>query len=201
MKMTIAMVVIMLFFQQNQPPVVKITMPRGGDAIASVTPLRYSISVSDKEDGDTKYDEINTNEILLTVKLDGSKAGDRKVLHSMMTSNCMNCHAFTAKLIGPSFQEISVKKSDAAELSKHVKMGSTGVWGQVVMPSHPELSDEEIGKMVDWILKFKAQQNTQYFLGKEGSVKFANAGAVTLTASYLDHNKTLGEDVVTVQVK
>ncbi|RYZ46364.1 MAG: hypothetical protein EOP49_23410 [Sphingobacteriales bacterium] len=201
MKMIISTVVILFFFQQNQPPVVKITMPKSGDALSVGAPLRYSISVSDKEDGDTKYEEINTNEILLTVKLNGAKAGDRSVLHAMMTSNCMNCHAFTTKLIGPSFQEISEKKSNAAELSKHVKLGSTGVWGQIVMPSHPELDDDEIGKMVEWILKFKTQQNTQYYLGKEGAVKLANAGAVTLTASYLDHNKTLGEDVVAVQVK
>lgn len=201
MKLITAMVMILFVFQQNQSPVVKITLPKSGAMITSGSQLRYSITVYDKEDGDTKYDEINTNEILLTVKLDGRKAGDRSTLHAMMASNCMNCHAFTTKLIGPSYREISEKKSNAAELSKHVKLGSTGVWGQIVMPSHPELSDDEISKMIDWILKFKTQRNTEYYLGKEGAVKLANVGAVSLTASYVDHDKTLGEDAVTVQVK
>ncbi len=35
MKMIIATVVILFFFQQNQPPAVKITMPKSGEALST----------------------------------------------------------------------------------------------------------------------------------------------------------------------
>lgn len=200
MKTFVAAIVAVFFFQQNQPPVVKITLPKTNDAHQPGSQIRYSINVSDKEDGDTKFDEINSNEILLSVAKDKIK-NEKQSLHAMMLSNCMNCHAFTSKLIGPSFLDISTKKSNVAELIKHVKDGSSGIWGETVMPSHPELSNEEIGKMVDWILKFKDEKDVEYYLGKEGSFRVNSASTITLVASYLDHQKTLGEDKVVIHIK
>ena len=108
MKMIIVALISIFLYQQNSPPVVKITVPGTGATVPVNSTIRYAISVSDKEDGDTKYDEIVPNEILLRVssKSDTSKE-DRMILHSMMASNCMNCHAFNSRLIGPSFSEIS----------------------------------------------------------------------------------------------
>ena len=201
MKLIVVVIVSVFLFQENNPPVVKVTAP----ASAAVnTPVRYSISVSDKEDGDTKYDEINPNEILLTVKNGGDKrSGNVNNLHAMMASNCMNCHAFNSKLIGPSYMDISKKYSseNVPLLVKRVKEGSKGVWSDIVMPTHPELSDEEINKMVKWILNFKNEKNTAYHLGKEGSIQIKSAGPVMLIASYLDHQKKMGSDKVVLQVK
>lgn len=201
MKTLLALILSVFLFQQNQPPVVKITLPKSGETVEAGAQLRYSIHVSDKEDGDTKYDEINTNEILLSVSANGGKPNDKSGLLAMMSSNCMNCHAFNSKLIGPSFLDISVKRNNIAELVKHVKEGSSKVWGDIVMPSHPELNEDEIGKMVNWISKFKNDQNTSYYLGKEGSVRLPAAIGVTLTASYLDHQQLLGEDNIVLKIK
>lgn len=201
MKIFLVSLFAMFFFQQNQPPVVKITLPKPNENFQAGSQLRYSINISDKEDGDTKFDEINSNEILLTVSADGARPNDNTALHSMMSSNCMNCHAFNSKLIGPSFQDIGIKKSNVAELVKHVKEGSSKVWGEIVMPSHPELSDEEIGKMIKWILKYKDEKNVEYYLGKEGSVRLQKQGTIKLTAGYLDHNNAMGENTVSIHVK
>ena len=107
MKLIVVVIASVFLFQENNPPVVKVTVP---ESAAVNTPVRYSISVSDKEDGDTKYDEINPNEILLTVQNGGDKSSvNVNDLHAMMASNCMNCHAFNSKLIGPSYMDISKK--------------------------------------------------------------------------------------------
>lgn len=201
MKLMVVAVASIFLFQENHPPVVKLTVPT---AASVQSPLSYSINISDKEDGETKFDEINPNEILLQVKYgDNGKKNDVNALHAMMASNCMNCHAFKSKLIGPSYLDISNKysSSDVAMLAKHVKEGSKGIWGDIVMPTHPELTDDEINRMVNWIISYKGNKSSDFYLGKEGSVQLQKAGKVTLTASYLDHNKTMGEDRVEIDVK
>lgn len=201
--MIIAAFISIFLFQQNSPPVVRINVSGTGVTVPVNTTIRYSISVSDNEDGDTKYNEIVPNEILLRVSsgADTSKE-ERMILHSMMASNCMNCHAFTSNLIGPSFSDISNRyfsSPNTAEIIKHVREGSKGIWGDIVMPTHHELSVEETGKMVKWILKFNERKNVQYYLGNEGSFRVEKP--VVLTASYLDHHKAIGEDRLLIKVK
>src|SRR6476661_1295317 len=139
MKLIVVAVVSIFLFQENHPPVVKLSAP----AVAtSGSTVAYSVSVADKEDGDTKFDEINPNEILLQVQYgDDAQKNDISALHAMMASNCMNCHSFKSKLIGPSYFDISKKYSsaDIEALVKHVRGGSKGIWGDIVMPTHPEL--------------------------------------------------------------
>ena len=206
MKVLAAALMALFFFQENHPPVVRIISPSPANKYTAGSTVRYSISVSDKEDGDTKFDEINPNEILLEVRTlnnisdTGKVTSDRKALHAMMSSNCMNCHAFTSKLIGPSFYDISTKKSNVAEMVKHVKDGSTGVWGEIVMPSHPELQNEEITQMVNRIVKYKEKKNVEYFLTKEGTFHLKKP-VVVITAGYLDHHKMYGEDKVVLIVQ
>src|ERR1700756_4974863 len=55
------------FQQQNHTPVVRIMAPANHAILPAGSPISYQVSVSDKEDGDTKYDEINVKEILLQV--------------------------------------------------------------------------------------------------------------------------------------
>lgn len=42
-----------------------------------------------------------------------------------------------------------------ALLEKKVKAGGAGVWGQVPMPPHPQLSDADLQAMVTYILAQK----------------------------------------------
>jgi cytochrome c len=200
MKVAAVVLIVLFWLQENNPPSVKINLPKASQNFTVGSAIRYSISVADKEDGDTRFDEIDPNRILLEVRTGkGTKSSDE--LHAMMASNCMNCHAFKSKLIGPSFFDISTKKSNSAELIKHVKEGSKGVWGDIVMPSHPELTNQEIEKMVEWILKYKDEKEVDYYLGKEGSFRVQKPSALTLVAGYLDHQKAKGEDKVVIQVK
>jgi cytochrome c len=68
---------------------------------------------------------------------------------------CMSCHGVDKKIVGPAFKEVSAKykgKGMEATLAKHVKEGTKGNWGQVPMPPNPQVKDEDIKKIVAWIM-------------------------------------------------
>jgi cytochrome c len=211
--------------QQNTAPVVKIINPKNKVVVNTAAPVNYSITVSDKEDGDSKYDEINVKEVLLAVKyvsdttklmalMNEPMQKDAAGLVAVRTSNCFNCHNFNNKLIGPSFNDIgkkyAVNAANTALLQKHILEGSTGVWGNVSMPSHPELNKEQAASMVDWILQIAADTNTDYYIGTTGSFQIPayKKGAYVLTASYTDHGlendssqRLKGEDKIVIYCK
>jgi len=71
-------------------------------------------------------------------------------------SGCLACHAASARLIGPSLEEIAAKyrkdKGAEAHLVAKVREGGQGVWGAVPMPPHPQLQDGELRTLVRWVL-------------------------------------------------
>lgn len=208
--------------QQNDRPVVKIINPKNHSIISSNIQLNYSITVSDKEDGESKYDEINAKQVLLEVKkiTDTTKFAviinqpvqdDDAGLAEIRTSNCFNCHAFDSKVIGPSFNDISKRykpgAANIALLQKHILEGSKGVWSNVAMPSHPELNKQQALDMINWILKETADTNTNYYIGTEGVFDVLK-GNYILTASYTDHglpnalsSRLKGEDMIIISSK
>ena len=213
--------------QENHVPIVKIITPKNNSFFDWDTPVSYQISVSDKEDGDSKFDEINTKEVLLEVRYTNNKAKlpadlnktvqpDPPGLAIMRISNCFNCHNFNSKSIGPSFYEINKRypatKSNIDTLVKRIRQGSSGIWGKEKMPTHPELTAEETKSTVQWILKHAANADVNYYLGIAGVFRIKapvapnQKGVYVLTASYVDHGlknvpgkRLKGEDVVVMQ--
>jgi cytochrome c len=190
--------------QVNTPPAVKIISPQAGSSVKLNSQLRYVISVADKEDGDSRFQEITPTEVLLQVTYIGDTTKiERKTsqlepgLQHIVRSNCINCHSFNSLLIGPSFYDIGKKyHSDKATvdlLIKHIREGSTGVWGNAIMPTHPELSADETDKIVQWILHHGAEDNVNYYTGTEGVIKLkapavpGPKGGFKLSAHYTDH--------------
>jgi cytochrome c len=74
-------------------------------------------------------------------------------------SGCTACHAVDKKIVGPAYKEVAAKykgdKTAEARLIDKVKKGGTGVWGQVTMPPNSTVSDEDIKKLVKWVLSLK----------------------------------------------
>jgi cytochrome c len=211
--------------QQNTPPVVKIISPKNNTSFSAGSDVHYSITVSDKEDGESQFDEINTKEVLLQVKYFSdtstlAKTNEKTVendppgLQAMRTSNCLNCHGFENKVIGPSFTEIKKKypftTANIALLSKRIREGSTGIWGKVSMPTHPELTSEQINNMANWILQNSSKEGTHYYVGINGFFKLGaenKSGSYLLTATYTDHGinnsgpRLKGQDKIIIRVK
>ena len=88
--------------------------------------------------------------------LAGTAQADPAVASS---SGCLNCHMVEAKMVGPGFKQVAAKyKGDAgaaAMLAGKVKNGSKGTWGPISMPANTMVSDENIRKLVAWILSRK----------------------------------------------
>lgn len=214
--------------QQNHPPVVTIVSPAKGSSVLPGLPIHYSITVSDKEDGESKYDEINPKEVLLEVKYksdaltpdeshDKTVQNDAPGLAAIRTSNCFNCHGFDTKVIGPTFTDINKRYKptppNMALLAKRIREGSTGVWGNVPMPTHPELTNAQIQNMVKWIMENASSADVHYYIGTQGtfslkaSSKNYQEGAYILTASYTDHGienkgeRLKGQDVIIIHTK
>ena len=173
--------------------------------------VAYSIEVTDKEDGNSAYNEISANEVLLKVSFLADSLNAKKHLTDiaasnkenfaislMLKSNCFSCHAIKNKLIGPPFEQVArkypVNSASIESLSKKVMTGTTGTWGNLVMPPHPTIPKENVKEIVRWILTNCADKNVTYFTGFEGAFrtkespsKGATKGVYILTASYTDH--------------
>lgn len=73
---------------------------------------------------------------------------------------CPTCHKIDEKLTGPSYRDVANKYVGADEatitrLAKKVIEGGSGVWGEVPMTPHPNVSEEEAKQMVEYVLLLK----------------------------------------------
>ncbi|GJM30459.1 MAG: hypothetical protein DHS20C17_30940 [Cyclobacteriaceae bacterium] len=196
----------------NNPPNVKIEIPKEGTKLKANSSVRYRVVVTDKEDGSTEFGEILPNEVVLELTCWPSKkaATDYKNLTKDIAkeptgltvikhAGCFNCHNDKARLTGPSFEDIAIRyKNDPTAihtLAKNVITGSTGIWGDVQMPSNPELSKIEVIQAVEYILKQGNNQRSRIYNGYEGviwPIKQAiddNPCVYVLTTSYTDKGK------------
>jgi cytochrome c len=78
----------------------------------------------------------------------------------LITRNaCVVCHAVNARIVGPSFAEISarytsryaVRAEAETLLLNKIKAGGSGVWGPVPMPPQSNVKDDEMKTIVKWI--------------------------------------------------
>jgi len=195
--------------QENNTPVIKIIAPDANSTFRWNSLIPYEIYVSDQEDGNSEYEEINPHEVLLVVQylkdsaqinsyLDSEAKTDYKPLVQMGRSTCFNCHMAKGTLIGPSFERIAAKynrDTQAVEkLTKKIITGSTAVWGDEKMPPHPDLKVGQIREMVRWILQNNSDPNKDFLAGIAGSIKTKEQDASTsqknvliMTARYVDH--------------
>lgn len=74
---------------------------------------------------------------------------------------CIACHKVDKKLVGPAWQDVAAKykgQADAkAYLINKIKKGGKGVWTEItggapMPPYSPRVKDENIEKLVDFIL-------------------------------------------------
>lgn len=82
-----------------------------------------------------------------------------KGLEKVKGSDCTSCHMVERKIVGPSYAEVAAKYESTEEnvtmLATKVIQGGVGVWGEVPMPAHPGLSEEDAKDMVRYVLLLK----------------------------------------------
>ena len=181
------------------------------------TLLNYRLSVNDKEDGSLQNGAISPNTVAATIDYletgfditsiaQGHQAAMEQTEYSkgkmlLDRSDCKTCHALDHVVNGPAFQAIAdrYRKNDFAvrDLSKKVIKGGAGVWGQTVMSAHPQISEEDAGEMVRWILSLGAAPKPKLSIALSGEYpltippskdpkKKPKPGTFILKASYRD---------------
>lgn len=82
-----------------------------------------------------------------------------KGIEKVKGSDCTSCHMVERKIVGPSYADVAAKYESTEEnitmLAQKVIAGGVGVWGEVPMPAHPGLSEEDAKDMVRYILLLK----------------------------------------------
>jgi len=72
-------------------------------------------------------------------------------------TDCLSCHKVDSKLVGPSYQEVAAKYTDADidMLAAKIIDGGKGNWGEIPMTPHSGLSQDNAKLMVKYILSLK----------------------------------------------
>jgi cytochrome c len=192
----------------NHPPNVKFIQPPEKTNYSWNQLVPYSVEVSDLEDGESRFQEIQSAEVWVKLKyvenrqkeseyLRQKKFPDSVGINNMVKSNCFNCHSVKLKLAGPSFLEISKRYPNTYKnqdlIVSHILLGSKGIWGTEVMPTHPELSAAAAREMVKWILNYAGDPSLNYLVGLQGSLPLSKPGGsfhqglFIVEAYYTDH--------------
>lgn len=212
----------------SQRPIVKITAPANKSFHPWNMLVSYSIVVSDQGKS-TKYQEIPSNQVVLQtryvpdlshVEVDSDQATNVEPvgLQEIVGSRCIGCHEFQSTAMGPSFFAIAKRYGHTASavdtLTKYIRDGSVGVWGQARMPAHPELSEQKLHDIATWILEDAAAPGMNYYAGTEGTFQMSSPGqpgqnaGLVVTASYARPNAgsgakatSVGEDRIVIRGK
>lgn len=82
-----------------------------------------------------------------------------KGLKLIAKSDCLTCHKLRETAVGPAYGLVANKYEDTESnremLVNKIIAGGQGVWGQIPMAAHPNLSKEDALAMVKYIMLLK----------------------------------------------
>lgn len=77
-------------------------------------------------------------------------------------SDCNTCHHVTNTLVGPAHTEVAKKYEFTNEnielMADRIINGSSGIWGQVMMTPHPDVSRDDALKMARYVLSLDGEK-------------------------------------------
>ncbi|WP_324026608.1 ThuA domain-containing protein [Maribacter sp. BPC-D8] len=185
----------------NSRPEVAISL--GDSAPAFYLPgqkIAYDVSVTDP-DGT----EIDASNIFVSVDyLEGMDKVAMNMGHQQVSAtvtgkaltqamDCKTCHKEAEASIGPNYKDVAAKykgRKDALKyLQGKIKTGGTGVWGEVTMPAHPNITSDESRQIALYILSLNGDNKKVKSLPAKGTItaeSSAPGNMLVLTASYTD---------------
>lgn len=94
-----------------------------------------------------------------TVQKEEISAADSQELtgeDKISNSDCLSCHMVEQKMIGPAYVDVAAEyennEANVTMLAQKIIKGGVGAWGEVPMPPHADLSEEDAKDMVRYIL-------------------------------------------------
>lgn len=158
----------------NTPPEVNILTTGNRTFYWDNTALKYRIEISDRED-----ETIDTGKVLVDFTyLSQGKDAAVALSNPQVSANlqyfkgqtildnldCKACHTLSEPSAGPSYQEIAERYSGqtsiVGKLTEKIIQGGSGNWGERVMSSHPDLSEDEATEIVNYILSLSGKTKT-----------------------------------------
>ena len=190
----------------NEPPNVNVALVNSNKTFFFPgVPVRYSTSVTDREDGSLRSGSIAANRVHVSAQYlkSGLATGNMSGSENPLTvgrrliegNDCLSCHQFTTKNIGPAYSDVAKKyhgdNTAVAHLVKKIREGGSGVWGSATMPAHPSLSETQTHAIVAYILSLAERGNAApqpvrgSYMPPAGS-EASPQGVVELHAEYTD---------------
>ena len=192
----------------NEPPVIEISI-EGGDRFLPGGFSNYKIVITDKEDGSTTEGKIFADRVLTTLDFHPQGYDITKIAQGhqrselpgkllIAESDCKSCHLIDQRSAGPAYRDVAkryAKDVRAVEvLSDKVLKGGAGVWGDVAMAAHPQLSKGQAVQMVEYVLSL-ANEEKVVSLPLSGKANFSlmptpgptASSAYVLTVTYEDN--------------
>ncbi|HLT51328.1 MAG TPA: ThuA domain-containing protein [Arenibacter sp.] len=188
----------------NTRPEVTIDLNGGNDSFfIPGVPVNYTVSVTDADGS-----PIDENNIFVSVDyMEGMDEASLSLGHQQVSAavtgkaltqgmDCKTCHKEKEKSIGPTYDEIAKKyKMDtnaAAYLQGKIIAGGSGVWGEVTMPAHPNITQDETRQIVTYIQSLADTGTKQKSLPPSGTIVPSSkdgANVMVMTASYTDQGE------------
>ena len=192
----------------NEPPAVDVALVNSNKSFFFPgVPVRYTTSVTDREDGSLRAGSIPASRVHVSAQYlksglaaagNAPGSGDNALTigrRLIEGSDCLSCHQFNSKNIGPAYSDVAKKyhgdSTAVAHLVKKIREGGSGVWGNVTMPAHPNLTETQASAIVAYILSLAdrasaaAQPVRGSYVPPAGS-EAAPQGVVVLHAEYTD---------------
>ncbi len=197
----------------NEPPAVDVDLVASNRTFFFPgVPIRYAVRVADREDGSLQNGRIAARRVAVTAQYvkDGVAALQATAGHRappvqetfaegkrlVEAGTCLSCHQLNRASIGPSYTAVARKyrgdSTATAHLVRKIRGGGSGVWGQVTMPPHPQLTETEASQMAGYILSLGATRSGPPTLPTRGAYTppaasdSAPGGVVMLRAAYTD---------------
>ncbi|GAC1483915.1 MAG: hypothetical protein NVS1B13_08730 [Flavisolibacter sp.] len=186
----------------NEEPKVSIQLTSGNKSFyLPGKPVKYFVDVKDNDTA--KIDPAN-----LFVSTDylqgfskeaiamGHQQGQAEVSGKSLTQtmDCKSCHKEKEKSIGPAFilvaQKYQKDPNASNYLSQKIMKGGSGVWGEVAMSAHPNISPNDVNQIVTWILSLGNKTAIKKSLPPSGTIvpvaQQNQNKMLVITASYTD---------------
>ncbi|ACU61844.1 ThuA domain-containing protein [Chitinophaga pinensis] len=197
----------------NEAPDVRIDIGSNNKSFFKVDKTyTYKVDVKDKEDGSLSAGKIKAADIAVNIdyvmpgqdnqppatghKTAPVSSTNTKGLKLLTASDCRACHTDYKKSIGPAYFAVSKKyqgnNSILEKLVKKTITGGKGVWGDVAMPAHPQLSADDAAEMIKYILDLSKPKTTVKSLPVTGTYAAKlpagekGAGLFVFNATYTD---------------
>lgn len=183
----------------NAQPKVSIQLKGNQTFYFKGKPIEYQVDVSDQGAKVDKNIIYVANNYTKGFDLAGASMGHQVVTEAqagqalMLKSDCQSCHQVNTKSIGPSFTEVSAKyqpdPNAITYLYGKIINGSSGIWGEVAMPAHSNMSVDDARKIAQWVLSLEDKTAAKASLPTQGIIipsEITEKDAFSIYASYTD---------------